>query len=208
MAKKVSKAEFKHTMSKRMVDVSQTKFDSKTKRVTNAKGKLYTGSVDMGGGKTQTYEKGRRIKASSELKGFRSPKTSNGSARTSSNGKVKETTKLPATRTNTVSSGYTSGSYTMPSSGTGPAPASISKPAMSGTSSPRAKSAEMRKRQAVKTRDTRAQSNRARTRQTAVKKAALTAINPLGTSTESFLKLSGNIGRTIRTSTKNWWEGK
>lgn len=71
MAKKVSKAEFKHSMRKRMVDVSQTKFDSKSKRVTDAKGNLLTGSVDMGGGKTQTYEKGRRVTVSKKMKGFR-----------------------------------------------------------------------------------------------------------------------------------------
>lgn len=71
MAKKVSKAEFKHSMRKRMVDVSQTKFDAKSKRVTDAKGNLFTGAVDMGGGRTQTYEKGRRVTVSKKMKGFR-----------------------------------------------------------------------------------------------------------------------------------------
>jgi len=79
VAKKVSKAEFKHSMRKRMVDVSQTKFDAKSKRVTDAKGNLFTGAVDMGGGRTQTYEKGRRVTVSKKMKGFRdAPKKTSG----------------------------------------------------------------------------------------------------------------------------------
>ena len=70
-AKKVSKAEFQHSMRKRMVDVSQTKFDPKSKRVIGPKGNLFTGAVDMGGGRTQTYEKGRRVTVSKKMKGFR-----------------------------------------------------------------------------------------------------------------------------------------
>lgn len=89
MAKKVSKAQFKHTMRKRMVDVSQTKFNEKTKRVTGPRGKLFTGSVDMGGGRTQTYEKGRRIKVSSKMKGF-------GGAKKPSTGGTSRVTATPA----------------------------------------------------------------------------------------------------------------
>ena len=70
MAKKVSKAEFRHAMSRRMVDVSQTSFDTGAKRVRGPKGKLFTGAVDLGGGKTATYERGRRLKVDSSKKGF------------------------------------------------------------------------------------------------------------------------------------------
>lgn len=111
MAKKVSKEEFKHTMSRRMVDVSQTTFDAGAKRVRGAGGKLFTGAVDLGGGKTATYEKGRRLKVSGGMKGFRNPPSSKGSAKTSTSTPVVETKTLPPTRTNTVGSGYTSGSY-------------------------------------------------------------------------------------------------
>ena len=104
MAKKVSKAQFKHAMSRRMVDISQTSWKEKSAgakgqagRLRGPGGKLYTGAVDLGGGKTATYEKGRRLKVTSSKKGFPgTPKTSNGAARNSTGGTVSEVTKNPA----------------------------------------------------------------------------------------------------------------
>lgn len=77
MAKKVSKAQFKHAMSKRMVDIGQTSWKEKSAgpkgqagRLRGPGGKLYTGAVDLGGGKTATYEKGKRLKVDVSKKGF------------------------------------------------------------------------------------------------------------------------------------------
>lgn len=95
MAKKVSKAEFKHSMSKRMVSVSDTKFDEKTKKVRGPGGKLFTGAVDMGNGRTQTYENGVRVKVSAAKKGFRGAPSAGGSkgkARPAAPAKAKTTT--------------------------------------------------------------------------------------------------------------------
>lgn len=76
MAKKVSKAEFKKTAAKRTTDISQTQWLGGPKsgmygfggpkgnagRLFGPKGKLFTGTVNLGGGKTAVYQQGKKIK--------------------------------------------------------------------------------------------------------------------------------------------------
>lgn len=132
MAKKVSKAEFKKTAAARTVDISQTQWVGGKKagfgvagpknmagRLYGPKGRFYTGTVNLGEGKTAVYKEGKRVKPGKIVS---SPQSSSGSAKTSSSTPVAETKTLPPTRTNTVGSGYTTGA----SSRTGSAAPAVS----------------------------------------------------------------------------------
>lgn len=68
MAKEVSRKAFRAAKKARTVSISETKWNPDTAgkhgaagRLTGPKGKRYTGTVDLGNGKTAVYRKGKRI---------------------------------------------------------------------------------------------------------------------------------------------------
>lgn len=106
MAKEVKKAAYKKAKAARSVSISQTEWKTgvagakgKAGRLYGPKGQRYTGTVDLGGGKTAVYKQGKRVtRAKTQgggFTGYKSPKSSSGSSRTSGGISVPEVTKNP-----------------------------------------------------------------------------------------------------------------
>ena len=106
MAKEVKKKTYKAAKSARSVDVSKTQWKTgvagskgKAGRLYGPKGQRFTGTVDLGGGKTAVYKQGKRVTPTKNkgggFTGYKAPPTSTGSSRTSTSGKIKEVKSLP-----------------------------------------------------------------------------------------------------------------
>jgi len=106
MAKEVSKKTYKSAKGARNVSISQTQWKTnvagakgKAGRLYGPKGQRFTGTVGLGGGKTAVYKQGKRVTPAKTkgggFTGYKAPRTSNGSSRTSTGGKIKEVTSLP-----------------------------------------------------------------------------------------------------------------
>jgi len=105
MAKEVKKKTYKAAKSARSVDISKTQWKTgvagskgKAGRLYGPKGKRFTGSVDLGGGKTAVYKQGKRVTRQKTqgggFTGYSAPSSSRGRAQTSSQA-MPETTSLP-----------------------------------------------------------------------------------------------------------------
>lgn len=218
MAKEVSKKTYKSAKGARNVSISQTQWKQnvagakgKAGRLYGPKGQRFTGTVDLGGGKSAVYKQGKRVTPSKTkgggFTGYKAPRTSNGASRTSTGGKVKEVTSLPK-----QSAGPKFGGGTGPS--TYKPPASLTKTGGASVSM----GAEGPKRR-IPISQAQSQAARARQRQSTVKGVTAKGLglaNPVTRiPTAGYMLFTSPVGKAARKApgiihkkALDWWSGK